>query len=59
MLLSPPPKKNKNKKKQVTIKKQKKVTYNSPRLHHRWRCFHAIALNGQNVGPTSFAPLSP
>ena len=35
------------------------TTYSSPCLHHRWRCYQAIALNGQQVGPTSLALLSP
>ena len=34
-------------------------TYNSPCLHHRWRCYHAIVLNDQQIGPTSLALLSP
>ena len=29
------------------------------RLHHRWRCNQAIALNDQQVGSTSLALLSP
>ena len=33
------------------------TTYNSPCLHHR--CYQAIALNDQQVGPTSLALLSP
>ena len=35
------------------------TTYSSPCLHHRWRCYQAIALNDQQVGPTSLALLSP
>ena len=35
------------------------TTYISPCLHHRWRCYQAIALNDQQVGPTSLALLSP
>ena len=35
------------------------TTYNSPCLHHRWRCYQAIALNDQQIGPTSLALLSP
>ena len=27
------------------------TTYSSPCLHHRWRCYQAIALNDQQVGP--------
>ena len=29
------------------------TTYNSPCLHHRWRCYQAIALNDQQIWPTS------
>ena len=50
-------KKGKEKKKTTTIQ-TKTVTYNSHGLHYRWRCYQEIALNGQHVGPTSFAPLS-
>ena len=51
---------NKKEKKQTTtIQTKSATTYNSPRLHHRWRCYQAIALNGQYVGPTFLAPLSP
>ena len=35
------------------------TTYNSPCLHHRWRCYQAIALNDQQTGPTSLALLPP
>ena len=35
------------------------TTYNSPCLHHMWRCYQAIALNDQQIGPTSLALLSP
>ena len=35
------------------------TTYSSLCLHHRWRCYQAIALNHQQVGPTSLALLSP
>ena len=35
------------------------TTYSSPCLHHRWRCYQVIALNDQQVGPTSLALLSP
>ena len=34
-------------------------TYSSPCLHHRWRCYQAIVLNDQQLGPTSLALLSP
>ena len=34
------------------------TTYISPYLHHRWRCYQAIALNDQQAGPTSLALLS-
>ena len=73
MLLSLPKKKKKQKKKtekkQQTNKQSNKptttkhtktaTTYSSPCLHHRWRCYQAIALNDQQVGPTSLALLSP
>ena len=29
------------------------TTYSSPCLHHKWRCYQAIALNDQQVGSTS------
>ena len=58
-----------NKKKQQTNKQSNKpitakhtktgTTYSSPCLHHKWRCYQAIALNDQQVGPTSLALLSP
>ena len=59
--------KNNNKKQtnkqsnEPTTTKHTKVatTYSSPCLHHRWRCYQAIALNDQQVGPTSLALLSP
>ena len=37
-----------------TTTKQTKTatTYNSSCLNHRWRCYHAIALNDQQVGHT-------
>ena len=35
------------------------TTYSSTCLHHRWRCYQAIALNDKQVGPTSLALLSP
>ena len=56
------PKKTKNKKqthKQTTTKQTKTATtYNIPCLNHKWRCYHALALNGQQVGPTFLALLS-
>ena len=65
MLLSLKKNKNKTKQKkqqqqqQATTKQTKTATtYNSPCLHHRWRCYQAIALNDQQVGPTSLALLS-
>ena len=50
-----------NKQTQKTATKQIKTapTYNNPCLHHRWRCYQAIAQNDQQVGPTSLALLSP
>ena len=45
---------------QATIKQTKTATtYNSPCLHHKWRCYQAIALNDHKVGPTSLALMSP
>ena len=54
-------KKKKKKKNKITTTKQTKTatTYNSPCLHHRWKCYQAIALNDQQVGPKSIALLSP
>ena len=72
MLLSPrkkKKKKTKQKKNKQTNKQSNKptttkhtktaTTYSSPCLHQRWRCYQAIALNDQQVGPTSLALLSP
>ena len=51
---------NKESNKPPTTKHTKTATtYSSPCLHHRWRCYQAIALNDQQVGPTSLALLSP
>ena len=51
---------NKQSNKPRTTKHTKTATtYSSPCLHHRWRCYQAIALNDQQVGPTSLALLSP
>ena len=51
---------NKQSNKQTTTKHTKTATtYSIPCLHHRWRCYQAIALNDQQVGPTSLALLSP
>ena len=50
-------KKNKQSNKPTTTKTA--TAYSSPCLHHRWRCYQAIALNDQQVGPTSLALLSP
>ena len=55
-------KKNKQTSKQTTQQQQntqKQQQHSSPCLHHRWRCYHAIALNDQQVGPTSLALLPP
>ena len=51
---------NKKQKNNQTTTKQAKITttYNSSCLHHRWRCYQAIALNDQQVGPTSLALMS-
>ena len=47
---------NKQSNKPTTTKHTKTVTtYSSPCLHHRWRCYQAVALNNQQVGPTSLA----
>ena len=51
---------NKQSNKPITAKHTKTgTTYSSPCLHHRWRCYQAVALNDQQVGPTSLALLSP
>ena len=51
---------NKQSNKPTTTKHTKTATtYSSPCLHHRWRCYHSIALNDQQVGPTSLTLLSP
>ena len=51
---------NKQSNKETTTKQTKTATtYSSPCLHHRWRCYQAIALKDQRVGPTSLALLSP
>ena len=59
----------KKKKKKTTNKQSNKptttkhintaTTYSIPGLHHRWRCYQAIALNDQQVGHKSLALLSP
>ena len=66
MLLSLQKKTKKNKKqtnkqtnKPTTKHTKTALTYSSPCLHHRWRCYQAIALNDQQVGPTALALLSP
>ena len=51
---------NKQSNKPTTTKHTKTATtYSSLCLHHRWRCYQVIALNDQQVGPTSLALLSP
>ena len=51
---------NKQSNKPTTTKHTKTATtYSSPCLHHRWRCYQAIALNDQQVGPTPLALLPP
>ena len=51
---------NKQPNKPTTTKHTKTATtYSSLCLHHRWRCYQAIALNDQQLGPTSLALLSP
>ena len=50
---------NKQTNKQTTKQTKIATTYNSPNLHHRWRCYQAIAVNDQQVRPTSLALLSP
>ena len=51
---------NKQSNKPITAKHTKTATtYSSPCLHHRCRCYQEIALNDQQVGPTSLALLSP
>ena len=45
------------KKQQIKQKQQHGII--APCLHHLWRCYQAIALNDQQVGPTSLASLSP
>ena len=39
--------------------KQKQQQHNSLCLHDRWRCYLAIVLNDQQVGPTSLSLPSP
>ena len=42
---------NKQTNKPTTTKHTKTATtYSSPCLHHRWRCYQAIALNDQQLG---------
>ena len=52
-------KNNKQNKQKQQTKQTKTATTYSPCLHHRWRHYQAIALNNQQVGPTSLALLSP
>ena len=47
------------KNKQTNKQTKTATTYNSPCLHHRWRCCQAVALTDPQVGPTSLALLSP
>ena len=47
-----------NKKEKENKQTKTAATYNSLCLHHSWRCYQAIALNDQKVGPTSLAQLS-
>ena len=50
---------NKQSNKPTTTKHTKTATtYSSPCLHHRWRCYQAIAMNDQQVGPTSFRAIA-
>ena len=53
-------KQNKKNKTQKTTTQQTKTatTHNSPCLHHRWKCYQAIALNDEQIGPTSLVLLS-
>ena len=53
------PKNKKQKKKTATKQTKTETRYNSHCLHHKWRCYQAIALNDQQVMPTSLALLSP
>ena len=39
--------------------KQKQEQHTIACLHHRWRCYQAIALNDKQIGLTSLALLSP
>ena len=52
-------KEKENKKKTITIQTKTATTYNNSRLHHTWRCYQAIALSDQHVGPESLTLLSP
>ena len=57
MLLSPKKQDKQTNNKKGTKQTKTATTYNSPCLHQRWRCYEAIALNDQQVGPTSLALL--
>ena len=59
MLLSLKKSKNKKQTNQQQQNTQKQQQHIVARLHHRWRCYQTIALNDQQVGPTSLALLSP
>ena len=45
--------------KKTTKQTKTAATYNSPCLHHRWRCYQAITLNDQQAVPKSLVLLPP
>ena len=49
---------NNQKNQQIQNTQKTATTYSSPCLHHRWRCYQAIALNDQQVGPTCLGAYS-
>ena len=59
MLLSLTKKKKKINIATICNNKTKKQQYIiAPALQYRWKCYHEVALNYQQVGPTFLAPLS-
>ena len=42
----------------ATTKQKKQQHIIAPALQYRWKCYHEVALNYQQVGPTFLAPLS-
>ena len=59
MLLSLKKQTKKTQQQQTAKTNENSKTCNSPSLHHRWRCYKAIAVTDIQIGPTSLALLLP